>query len=104
MSINFNEPEIPGYAPLTCKRVLDTLKVYGFIEVGDIFSFINFVCQTDSGTSLDISEIAYIRKKLEICLNNNDNESNYFIPLREFAIELDCLIEIHHHHKEEYSH
>jgi len=72
---------------LTCKRVEEAIKGYGFSEITDILAFLNFSCCTE----LDASELAYIREKIDICLRKNDNGDNYFIPLREFATELDCL-------------
>jgi len=75
---------------LTRKRALNILKAYGFIEIADAIKFLQLIC----GNELDTSEIAYLRKKIEFCLKNHDNQSDYFIPLREFATELDCLSDI----------
>lgn len=79
---------------LTRKNVEEGLKDYGFSEVADIFSFLDFISRTGAETGIGVSELAYIRKKIDICLRENDDGDNYFIPLREFATELDCLTEI----------
>ncbi|TKJ82629.1 hypothetical protein EpCFBP13511_24040 [Erwinia persicina] len=71
----------------TSKNVKEVLRYYGFSEVADIFSFLNFTHTAELGTS----ELAYIREKVSICLRRNDNGDNYFIALREFATDLDCL-------------
>ncbi|MGR3184276.1 hypothetical protein [Enterobacter cancerogenus] len=72
-------------------RVKRMLKRYGFIEVAYILHFLNVFCQ---GT-LRESDCLYIRNELARCLKKNDDTSEYFIPLRELATELDCLIEGH---------
>lgn len=81
---------------LTRKNVEEVLRDYGFSEVADIFTFLDFICRAGPGpgVGLGVSELAYIRKKIDICLRKNDDGDNYFIPLREFATELDCLSEI----------
>lgn len=79
---------------LTRKSVHETLQGFGFTEVADILNFLDFMC----GSDLDVSEIAYLRQKIHLCLRRNDNGSNYFIRLREFATELDCLSEINFSH------
>ncbi|MEN4748125.1 hypothetical protein [Pantoea agglomerans] len=82
--------ETSGLICLTSKSVCEAVREYGFSEIGDILSFLDFICRPDLG----ISEIAYIRKKIELCLRRYDDGENYFIPLREFATELDCMIEM----------
>lgn len=73
-----------GIISLTSKRVGETLREFGFSEIGDILSFLDFISRPELG----ISEIVYIRKKIELCLRRYDDGENYFIPLREFATEL----------------
>lgn len=79
-----------GLLRLTSRNVSEILRNYGFPEIGDILSFLEFICRPDLG----ISEIVYIRKKIELSLRKYDDGNNYFIPLREFATELDCMIEM----------
>lgn len=74
----------------TSKNVKAVLRDYGFSEIADIFTFLDVIHSAELGTS----ELAYIREKLGICLRKNDNGDNHFIPLREFATELDCLSEM----------
>lgn len=73
------------------RRVKRILGKYGFIEIAYILHFLNVFCQ---GT-LRESDCFYIRNELARCLKYNDDASEYFIPLRELATELDCLIEGH---------
>ena len=61
---------------------------YGFIEISDILRFLDSVCKPVP----DDSDLLYIRSKIEKCLDTHDNQSAYFIPLRELATELDCFV------------
>lgn len=70
------------------EQVRKRLEGYGFIEISKIFRFLDLMCESD----LDVSAFFYIRSQLSLCLLNHDNWSDYFIPLREFAAELDCFI------------
>jgi len=79
---------LPAHLILTVRQIKERIQGYGFVEVVDIFRFLDFV----SGLLLEKSEYIYIRSKIEICLRCNDDGSDYFIPLREFASELDCLL------------
>ncbi|KDA94290.1 hypothetical protein T296_11370 [Pantoea agglomerans Eh318] len=90
MSMKSQTSETSGLICLTSKSVCEAVREYGFSEIGDILSFLDFICRPDLG----ISEIAYIRKKIDLCLRRYDDGRNYFIPLREFATELDCMIEM----------
>jgi len=76
---------------MTTKQVKERVNYYGFVEVSDILNFLSFLDLTKA-TWLGSSEYIYVRSKLEMCLRNHDDGSDYFIPLREFATELDCLI------------
>ncbi|WP_206756727.1 hypothetical protein, partial [Pantoea agglomerans] len=79
--------EMTGFSRLTRKSVHETLQGFGFTEIADILNFLDFMC----GSELDVSEITYLRQKIHVCLRRNDNGDNYFIALREFATDLDCL-------------
>ncbi len=67
---------------------LNRLIDYRFNETKDIVNFLKFFCDEN----IDICDYLFIRAKLELCLKNHDNMSDYFIPLRQVATELDCLI------------
>lgn len=73
------------------ENIRERLKAYGFTEIDDILSFLNLFRESPPGNC----EYIYIRSKLGLCLQQHDNESDYFIPLREFVTELDCLINFH---------
>ncbi|WP_191939663.1 hypothetical protein IFU37_023305 (plasmid) [Pantoea agglomerans] len=75
---------------LTRTGVRERIRDYGFTEVADVLTFLNTVCRAELG----LNEIVYIRRIIGSCLGRNDDKSDYFIPLREFVTELDCLIEI----------
>ncbi|WP_434747273.1 hypothetical protein [Pantoea sp. Lu_F5_004] len=93
-----SELEILDFLHLTGERVKAIICGYGFIEVNDIFKFIEFLCHGE----LDTSELVYIRNKIGLCLRRHDDGQDYFIPLREFATELDCLIDINSHQPDHY--
>ncbi|PIJ49714.1 hypothetical protein BL250_15955 [Erwinia sp. OLTSP20] len=61
---------------------------YDFDEIDDILIFLKLVCHSQP----DDSDYLYIRSKLGLCLSLHDNKSSFFIPLRELATELDCII------------
>lgn len=69
-------------------QIENRIRKFGFIEIVDIFVFLELICDTE----LDIADYAYIREKVGACLQCHDDHSDYFISLREFATELDCLI------------
>jgi hypothetical protein len=67
--------------PISSQALMDIVRHYGFIECGQLLTFLGSVC----GTLPDISELLYIRDKLRECLNNHDNHSVYFCELRELC-------------------
>ena len=76
---------------LTRAVVRERIRDYGFTEVADVLVFLNTLFRAEMG----MNEIVYVRKVIGACLERNDDKSDYFIPLREFVTELDCLIEIY---------
>lgn len=75
---------------LTRELALEKIGRYGFVEIADAQKFLKVMCDV----VLDSSDLAYLRKKIDACLRHHDNGTNYFVSLREFATELDCLIDI----------
>jgi len=73
---------------LTPKKAYEKIGYYGFAEVGDVLQFLRKLPDAE----LSSFEIALLREKLEICLKRHDDGSDYFISLREFATEIDCII------------
>lgn len=69
-------------------QIKNRIRKFGFIEVADILRFLELMCDKE----LDVADYAYIRSKIGSCLKYHDDHSDYFIPLREFATELDCMI------------
>jgi hypothetical protein len=67
-------------------KIIETISCFGFIEVAQILCFLEFI------EVFDDSALVYIRSKIKECLMKHDDKSNYFIPLRELATELDFLI------------
>lgn len=88
---SFDDCESTKKYLFSAENIRMRLKDYCFSEVEDIFHFLNLFCNSPPGNC----EYAYIRSKLGLCLKHHDNQSDYFIPLREFAAELDCLISFH---------
>ena len=73
---------------LTRMQISERVRPYSFPETGDILRFLSLF----SGMQPDDSSYIYIRSKLGQCLSAHDDNSSYFIPLRELACELDCLV------------
>ncbi|MBS1205271.1 MAG: hypothetical protein H6R25_2170 [Proteobacteria bacterium] len=73
---------------LSKEQLRERVSHYGFIEIVDILRFIDSICSSPPGRG----DYFFIRDKIGLCLCHHDNESDYFIPLRELATELDCLI------------
>lgn len=93
----FHGGVIMSTASFSIQNIADTRRIkrivgkYGFIEIAYILHFLTVFCQG----SLRDSDCLYIRNELAKCLKAHDDSSEYFIPLRELATELDCLIEGH---------
>lgn len=73
---------------LSVKEIRERIDRYGFTEISDIIIFLDVICH---GLP-DLPDYIYIRRKLDRCLSHHDNGSDYFIPLREFACELDAIL------------
>lgn len=73
---------------LTRAQITARISSYDFNEMSDILRFLSLIC----GMQLDDCDYIYIRSKLGQCLSAHDDSSSYFIPLRELACELDCLV------------
>ena len=69
-------------------QIESRIRKFGFVEVTDILRFLEYMCDKE----LDVADYAYIRSKVGSCLKYHDDHSDYFIPLRELATELNCLI------------
>ncbi|CAH6160762.1 hypothetical protein [Pantoea agglomerans] len=88
---SFDDSESTRNYFFSAENIRVRLKDYAFSEVEDIFHFLTLFRKSPPGNC----EYVYIRSKLGLCLKHHDNQSDYFIPLREFAAELDCLISFH---------
>lgn len=77
-----------GVYYLNKREIADRIRLYDFVEISDILDFIRLICHSRP----DRSDYFYIRSKLGACLHMYDDHSAYFIPIRELATELDCLI------------
>lgn len=77
-----------GVYRLTRAQIESRVNDYYFAEIRDILCFLSCVC----GIQPDDCGYIYIRSKLGQCLSIHDDRSNYFIPLRELACELDFLV------------
>lgn len=74
--------------PMSIDEIKTKIAFYGFIEISYIFSFLDLVCRTPPTES----DYIYIRSSIGSCLKKHDDGSDYFIPLRDFALELDYLV------------
>jgi len=66
-------------------KIISMLMAYGFKEVSDII----FVLTLSHLSKLGTAELYYLECKLDECLRNHDNGSDYFIPLRELKEEVE---------------
>ncbi|EAM7300311.1 hypothetical protein AG28_19880 [Salmonella enterica subsp. enterica] len=66
---------------LTSEVLQQKLRQYGFEECSTLLAFIELFCIPYS----DRSGLLYILAKMEECLRNHDNGSDYFIDLRCIA-------------------
>lgn len=57
------------------------------MEASDILHFLDFICHEE----LDVGDYLYLRYKVGRAISAHDDKSEYFIPLRELATELDCM-------------
>lgn len=95
-----NEPEssdfccAPGYRfygrKLSRQVIAGMVRRYGFIECGEIYSFLDKVC----GIYPDRCALIWLSEKTGECLKNHDNGSEYFRELRILKNELEYAISI----------
>ncbi|WP_164141772.1 hypothetical protein [Serratia marcescens] len=62
----------------------EKVRLYGFIECGDILQFIQVFCPGELG----VGELMYVLGKLKECLGNHDNQTPYFSGLRKLSREI----------------
>lgn len=87
--INISPADCRDYQyPLTRTVLIERIKQYGFIECGEMLSFLECVC----GTYPDRCALIWLRDKLAQCLGQYDNRSDYFSALRTLGNELDYAI------------
>lgn len=90
MISSFQDERFKQRIHLSKKELKERVGYYGFIEMADILRFIDFICSSPP----ERNDYLFTRGKLGLCLRHHDDGSDYFIPLRELATELDCLIGI----------
>ncbi|HFQ9141769.1 TPA: hypothetical protein ACHTOV_004255 [Enterobacter cancerogenus] len=88
ISSSFRDERLTQRIYLPREQLRERVGRYGFIEIADILRFIDFICSSPP----ERNDYIFIRGKLDLCLRHHDDGGDYFIPLRELATELDCLI------------
>lgn len=73
-----------GNSSLTRSVLKDRINIYGFIECGQIHSFLDYVCDTCLGEA----ELKYVEGKLVECLVEHDDGSIYFSGLKALLQEV----------------
>lgn len=82
--------------------MLNRLKMYGFIECGNIITFLNYVCDDEM---LGVPALRYIYSKITECLKNHATDVRrfgsadsmcYFQDLRALKEELEFVISLSH--------
>lgn len=83
---------------LSRSNILSLLQHYGFVECGNVMSFLEYVCDTEV---LDRSAYSYIYAKISECLLNHDTgdycdceDSYYFENLKALKNELEFILAI----------
>lgn len=78
---------------LSRSNILLLLQHYGFVECGNIMSFLEYVCDTET---LDRSAYSYIYAKLSECLLMHDtgdcDDLYYFENLKSLRNELEFIL------------
>ncbi len=69
---------------LTRSVLKERIKIYGFIQCGQIYSFLDYVCDTIPGEV----ELKYVQGKLVECLVEHDDGSVYFSGLKALLQEV----------------
>jgi len=74
---------------LSREYLIKIVQFYGFIECGQILSFLTHVCVDHP----DYADLSWIYRKINQCLRNHNNGSDYFHALEKLQqiIELDVL-------------
>ena len=74
---------------LSREYLIKIIQFYGFIECGQILSFLTHV----SAEHLDDADLLWIYQKTNQCINNHSNGSDYFCDLERVInmIEVDFL-------------
>jgi len=83
---------------LSRSNILSLLQHYGFVECGNVMSFLEYVCDTET---LDRSAHSYIYAKICECLLNHDagnyddcDDFYYFEKLKILRDELEFILSI----------
>ena len=76
-----------SHSSLTRSVLKDRIKIYGFIQCGQIYSFLDYVCDTCPGEA----ELKYVQGKLVECLVEHDG-SVYFSGLKTLLQEVNYAL------------
>jgi len=71
------------------EEIFECVRHYGFTECADIIKFLHIFNRELMSTA----ELIFLLEKTKECLNNHDNQSCYFIPLRK--LHQDIIKKIH---------
>lgn len=101
---NMNIPSKSIYqlycSKLTKSNILNRIRIYGFKQCADMYTFLSFVCDEET---LDLSSLRYIYGKVTECLSIHNPESGrdnnnyplcYFQDLRVLKQELEFVISL----------
>lgn len=73
---------------LTRGVLKERIKVYGFIQCGQIYSFLEYICDAHPGES----ELKYVQCKLIECLTEHDDGGVYFSGLKTLLQEVNYAL------------
>lgn len=91
LSDSFYSPGWRFYGHKLSRQVMaGMVRHYGFIECGEVYTFLDNVC----GIYPDRCALIWLSEKIGECLANHDNGSEYFHELRTLKSELEYAISI----------
>lgn len=73
---------------LTRSVLRERIKFYGFIQCGQIYSFLEYICDANLGES----ELKYVQGKLVECLVEHDDGGGYFSGLKTLLQEVNYAL------------
>ncbi|CAI1507918.1 hypothetical protein [Serratia ficaria] len=84
---------LPGVSASSLARcaLIKRLGYYGFIECAQLVNFLQLICDDEPG----MTELKYLRDKVQDCLQRHGTRDDYFTDLRRLHRELSNAVIYH---------